>query len=213
MGMSGEDIIDLGFLVALLTLVPAAALYAHRGAKRRFAEAVASLDTRGYARTPARQSSGGPVTWLWSRFPDPVPIYLRVSNRDRVEALAGRLGVNDIEIGERAFDDLFVVRSNHPEIARRLLDAETRARLLGYRDIDFLTGAIGNLLTPDYWPKQRRDRDLRTLWMLRIGGDLSDRQCEPYLALARSLARRILEESARGRFGPEDLRVGRWEGR
>jgi hypothetical protein len=213
MSLTGEEIFDLVFLLLFIILVPSAGIYAHRRAKQSFAEAEASLRERGYAKTQAYQKNRGHVTWIWSLFPEPVPLYLRVSNRDPIELMAARIGIKDIKTGDRVFDAAFVVHSNDPERAVQLLDANLRQTFLQYDDIDFLTGAMDNLLSPDFWPKQKQDRNLRTLWMVRVDGELDDTQCEPYLTLGRLLAARILQQSKKGVYTPADYRIGRWEGR
>lgn len=204
-------LLDIAFVAALVVGVPLAALYAQRNVRRARAEDQAQLRRRGWVRTLLRRDGGGAVTRLWAFLPEPTPLYLRVSDLDPVAALAGQFGLHDLKVGEPRFDARFVVRSNQPELARRLLDAPTRAAFMRHRGIDFSTGAIANLLGADHFP-ERDDRELRALWRLLVAGEPDDAQCVPLLALARGLAARIAPLAREGGWTAQDFRVGRWEG-
>jgi hypothetical protein len=200
-------------VVALVTVVPAAALLAHRCAKRDVALAMSDLAGRGHFRALAQQKHRGPVTCLWAPFPASVPDYLSVSNRDPIEVVAARLGIKDIKTGNETFDRAFVVRSKQPALVGELLNAELRAAFRRHADVEFLTGAIDNLLGDDDFPDVRTDRNLRTLWMVRIGGNRDDAQCMTYLALGQGLAAQVQAVTDAGSFDPHDHRIARWEGR
>jgi hypothetical protein len=160
-----------------------------------------------------RRENSGRVTRLWGPLPEPTPIYLRVLNNDGLLVSMGDLlGVADLKMGNARFDGNFVVRSNHPDAARAVLDEAMQRRLMGHRRIDFSTGAIANLLGPDYRPELKEDRDLRAWWSLRAEGELSEAQCQPLVALATDLVTRLQVQAAHGSFAPEDYRVGKTEG-
>lgn len=214
MSLSAHDLLNAGLGLALLGVVAGVAVWAHRDTRRHRVEVEAMLARRGHVRSVGRRDGGGPVTRLWGLLPEPTPIYLRVLNNDGMAVAVGDLlGVADLKVGDPRFDGNFVVRSNFPDAARAVLDADMRRRLMGQRHIDFSTGAISNLLGPDFLQRQTQDRDLRTVWSLRVDGELSDEQCQPLLALAQDLVARLQQQAAQGGFVSADYRVGRLEGR
>jgi hypothetical protein len=214
MNLDASDLIHIALFLGTVVLAAGAGLYAHRQASRSSANAEAMLARRGYVRQLTRREGGGPVTHLWGPLPAPTPIYLRVCNNDGVMVALGDLfGLADMKVGEPRFDAAYVVRSNHPDAARAVLDEDMRRRLKGHRGLDFCTGAISNLLGPDHLKTQTEDRDLRTLWSLYVAGDLSEAQCKPMLALAHDLVARLQAQADQGGFASDDYRVGSWEGR
>jgi hypothetical protein len=218
MALDDIDLIQLALAVATTVFLVAFGVHAYRKGSKAIAaaqvQAQAQLAQRGYARQVMQREGGGQLTRLWGPLPEPTPIYLRVLNNDGVAVSVGDLlGVADLKMGDARFDGNFVVRSNFPDAARAVLDADMQRRLMGHRRIDFSTGAISNLLGPDHHPQQTEDRDLRTLWCLRADGELSEAQCQPLVALARDLVARLQAQAALGGFVSGDYRVGKVEGR
>lgn len=217
MALDASELVKLALALLITVFFVALAIYAYRKGSRSFAEAQAQaraqLAQRGYARQVLRRKHSGPVTRLWGPLLEPSPIYLRVLNNDGVAVSVGDLvGVADLKVGHPRFDGNFVVRSNFPDAARAVLDDAMQRRLMSHRNIDFSTGAVSNLLGADHCAQHAGDCDLRTLWCLRAGGDLSDAQCEPLVVLARDLVARLQAQAAQSSFAAGDYRVGQLEG-
>lgn len=212
MGHGGEGWYDLLFLGLLVVLVPLAAHYAHRGAKRADVRARAMLASRGYVVAHAYQPHRGPVTQIWARCSRPVP-YLQVSNRDLVQVVAGNLGVADIAVGDPEFDRSFVVRGQDPQWVRRVLSPDLRADLRRAGDVQFLTGSIDSLLGADLLREVKEERNRRALWMLRTGGKLDEAQAGPLLDLGRRLAAAVEGSLGAAALGDADSRTSFFEGR
>lgn len=51
-------------------------------------------------------------------------------------ALGAFLGFQDVEVGDKPFDDAFVIKADDPEVARTFLDAETRAAILALGELN-----------------------------------------------------------------------------
>lgn len=176
-----------------------------------FKDAVQQLESQGYVVTRSHQRNSGPVTWVWGRYAQPVPLYIRASCRDVLAAAIGRMGVADLTVGHEEFDRKFVVRSLHPKWARAFLTHARCARLLAAGDVEFIVSSIENLLSPEYWPEQAA-RDQREIWMLRISGIPDSDTLARHVALARELAHDVQAFSAGLEHSPQDLRAGSFEG-
>jgi len=178
---------DLVLLIVLVLAVIVAVVYCLR-TSRALAERVdREMRTRGYVISHAVQRHSGSVTWVYGRYSEPMPFYLRLSNRDRIESVAGQLGIADLKVGHPEFDAAFVVRTNQPDWARAFLTPALCSRLATFESLEFIVSSMSQLLTPDYWPAER-SRDLRTLWMLRTDGHLDEAAVRPYVDLARELS-------------------------
>ncbi len=200
-------ILGLGALVMVVVLPRLA-----RAMRKRVEDAQASLATRGYAVESSSLKPVGQMTRLWAKLERPTALYLQVSNLDPVQNLAGQVGIADMRVGDRDFDASFVVRSSHPELARRVLDSDTRRFLLERGTLRFRTGSIDSLLGADYFPEQRESRDLRDLWMIEVTGKPAEVDENALFALGRRLA------DATAGAGAEitdqsGLRTGFFEGR
>lgn len=213
MTFDADSWLSIGLTLSVVAIVGSAVGHAWLNTRQTVASAQDQLARQGHVRQIERRDGGGRVTRLWAPLPEPSPIYLRVSNNDGVAlAMGDWFGVADLKVGDARFDGNFVVRSNFPDAAKAVLDDEMRRRLKRHRRIDFCTGAISNLLGPDHFPQQSKDRDLRTLWSLRVDGELSDDQCQPLLDLSKDLVTRLQAQAALGGFASEDYRVGKLEG-
>ena len=191
----------------ILTLMPDAALYVsltlaglailagagalllrmHRATMALAAAQEREVETRGYAVGRARQPDRGAVTLVWGRFDRPQPLYLRVSSRDPLAAAAGSLGFADMRVGHGAFDASFVVRTNHPDLARAFLTAERCDLLLAHGRVELVVSSPQNLLSAEWYAKATR-RDLREVWMVRADGNAEGAELEALVALGQSLA-------------------------
>ena len=180
----------LSLTLAGLTVLAAAAallLRMHRATMALAAAQEREVETRGYAVGRARQPDRGAVTLVWGRFDAPQPLYLRVSSRDPLAAAAGNLGLADLRVGHGAFDASFVVRTNHPDLARAFLTAARCDRLLAHGRIEFVVSSPQNLLSAEWYAKATR-RDLREVWMVRADGNAEGAELEALVALGQSLA-------------------------
>ena len=92
---------------------------------------------------------GNPVHTICSVPLEQPPRFLMDLRRQTGEELqqvrAGR--AIDVIVGDEAFDDAFIVEAAPSDVARKLLDAETRRRLLGLRPLRL--GVVGNTLWLD----------------------------------------------------------------
>lgn len=170
------------------------------------------LRDRGYVVTHARERHRGPVTWVWGRYPAPLPFYLHFSNRDPVASAAGRFGIADIELGHPQFDAAYFLRSNRPDWARQFMTGALCDRLARFDSLQFCVSSIDNLLGADFFPGEK-PRNLRDTWVLRTDGRLDETAAAPYAALAQELAESIRTFCA-GR--PQDAQAARaaaFEGR
>jgi hypothetical protein len=203
---------DLIFAAVLQVAIIAIVVGLWGKGRAAFRDCQRQLQERGYVVQLASQQYRGPVTLIWGRYAGPTAFYLQVSNRDPIASAAGRVGIADLATGEPAFDDAFIVRSNHPDWALEFLTPAWRARLMPHESVQFLTSSIGNLFSPDYWPglKQRSQRDI---WMLRVDGRLAPPQIDPYVILARDLAAAVERYAAARPHDAADLEAPALEGR
>lgn len=68
----------------------------------------------------------------------PSPFGFRLSiHRGHVYPIGRALGIQDIVVGDAAFDDRFIIKSDSESLARLWLDARTRAAMLGADDYEF----------------------------------------------------------------------------
>ena len=51
---------------------------------------------------------------------------MRIYNQGVLSRFLKKFGLRDIEIGDPNFDELFIIKSNDPALAKRLLDSKTR---------------------------------------------------------------------------------------
>lgn len=212
MSAAQQSLADILFVAVLVLAGAGTYLWLRREGGLVYRQHEEAVRTRGYTVSHARQAHRGPVTWVWGRYPRPVPCHLHVSARDPVASAAGRLGIADLRVGHEAFDRRFFVRSNRPDRALAFLTPARCESLLQAGDVEFITASIGSLLTPDYWPAEA-PRDRRDLWMLRVDGHVEGAALEPLVALARTLAGDLHDASLRLPHTPEDCRAGPFEGR
>jgi hypothetical protein len=202
---------NLFFLATLVLGVVGALAFTWGKGEAAFNDSLQQMQTHGYAVTRAREANRGAVTWVWGRYSQPLPWYLHFANRYPELALAERALPDHLTVGHAAFDKHFYLRTNQPDWARQFFTLQRCDELVGHDDIQFLTSAIGQILTPDYWPKLK-ERNLRDLWMLRISGEPEGADLERYAALALRLSADV-QAFCQGRaFDPADLQVKGFEG-
>ncbi len=207
---------NLFFLGALVLGIVGAVWMTWGKGEAAFKAVLQQFEQRGYAITVAYEKNRGHVTWVWGRYSQPVPWYLHFSNRYPELSAVGQLGVADMKVGHVGFDKDFYLRTNKPEWALQFFTPQRCDELVGYEDIQFLTSAVGQILTPDYWPdlKAANGRNLRDVWMLRISGKPQGAELDRYVALALKLKTEV-QAYAQARSGWEaaDLEVKGFEGR
>lgn len=202
---------DLIFAALLaVTILVIVVLLRGRG-RAAFVTSEQQLRSRGYAVSHTRQRHRGPVTWVWGRYREPIPLHLHFSNRDPVAALAGRMGIADIALGRHDFDAKFFLRSSKPDWAKQFMTEELCRRLEPMKGIQFITAPIANLLSPEYWPDEK-NRHLRDLWMLRIDGRLEGPSRGQYVDLALHLSAQVQSFCATRACEPGDVLASRLEG-
>ncbi len=207
-------ILELVLVGLAVVLIVIAVRRLARAMKIRADQARSSLAERGYVIEATRIKGVGNLTRIWGKLENPTPFYLHITNLDPVEALAGSLGIGDLKIGYPDFDSVFVIRSSHPDEARRLLDDGTRRLLLARKKLRFRTGSIDSLFGADYFPEIRDTRDLRDYWSLEVGGNPGEVDTDALLALGRRLAAGV--NAASGLItnaDPSKLKTGFFEGR
>ncbi len=71
-------------------------------------------------------------TRLKARAIDPIPSDIRVSTAHLFSDLGRLMGLQDVATGDAVFDEKYVVKADHDDDARALLDASTRKSLLDF---------------------------------------------------------------------------------
>lgn len=202
----------LAYLAVLLAAIALVVILLWGKGEKMFAARLREIEQNGYVVDTPQERHRGTITRVWGRYEDPVPFYLHLSNRDAVASFAGRTGIADLRVGHAAFDAAFFVRSNKPEWAMQFLNAGWCERLVRFESIQFCTAAIGSLLSPDYWPAEKR-RDRRDLWMLRIDGRQEGADLAAHVALALELSAAVRAFCAGKAHEAADLEAGIFEGR
>lgn len=212
--LSGEVIADLSFVVVTIVGATVAGFYCHGKVRERTAAMLRQLDQRGYVISHVRSQQGGHYTEIWEPFPDPVPLYLQISDQDPVQVAAGNLGIKDIRVGHDEFDHRFVIRSNRPQEVPQLIDEEWIGKFLPHANIRFATGScesLYNVVMPGLSGERKRQR---LFWMLSTRGHISDEEAMPFLEIGRYCARRIQDWCAtRPSTGHEECLTGPFEAR
>ncbi len=204
---------DLIFLILLVTVTPLAGWFAYTRAKRDFENAKNSLEDQGYVVEQRYRQDRGPITCIWGRFTNAIPLYLNVTDLDTVEVLAGRIGINDLKIGDAKFDRRFVIRSNQHELCTQLLQADIREQLCQFESVQFLTCSLDSQIGADYWPKQKHGRDQREFWMLKVPGKLETSTAANYAQFVQGFAQKIFDACQDQKADLADYITTRYEGR
>lgn len=203
--------LEIFFAVVLVVIVPPLLYYAHRRAKEQFAAIHRQFAEEGYVIEEAHRKNIGPVTRVWSRFAQPVPLYLQVENQDTVGVWAGRIGIADLKVGDAPFDAAFTVRTNHPELAKLALGPEVRSALLKEENVQFKTGSITSLLrAPEYFPEIKTDRNVREYWMISQYGKMDGATAERLRSLGLSIAASV-EQACQQLPVQDSCRTGAYE--
>lgn len=90
-----------------------------------------ALEIRGFTRSAGKSRSKH--TGIWLELPG-APSDLIIYPEGLLALLGKFFGQQDIEVGDKAFDRAFVIRSPHQETALRYLDSTCRRELLRMRD-------------------------------------------------------------------------------
>jgi hypothetical protein len=155
---------------------------------------------------PVVPKSHTQLTRIWQLFDEPTPLYLHVSSLDPLASAAGMLGIGDLRLGEGSFDAEFVVKTNNAGAAKRVLSLELQKELLTFSRIAFRTGSLNGLLSVDYLPEIKADRDLRRVWSISVGGRLNPEEIQRLLVLGQRLRDAVLREAQEWE-GPKELKA------
>ena len=213
--MNALDIFTIVMVCLGVIALPIIFYVVNEQAKKDFQVALQSIDERGFAIEEWHEKDRGPLTVCWGVFPDPIPLYIRISNRDQLEILVKTMSGNDIKLGDGLFDARFIVRSNYPLIAQQLLNAECRKTLRKFDNIEFVTGSINSVLSADHWPNEKKDaRTLRKIWMVQTRGKQSEEALSEHIALGQKLAQEVQVLSGKiENPEPQDFKTKMFEGR
>lgn len=204
---------EIIFIIIGIIAVTVAYVYVSHQTKLIERRTQESLKQKGYVIEKVRRPNVGRFTRAWSRFSQAVPLYLQVSNQDDVSILAGRLGIADAKIGHEEFDKAFVVRTNQIELAKRVLTPELREILLQKPNIRFRTGSLDSLLSVDYFPLIKTDRDLRNLWMIDQLGDFDVAASEKLYQLGLTISESVKTVCQSSPVSHLEIRTSAFEGR
>jgi hypothetical protein len=161
---------------------------------------------------PVAASGHAQLTRIWQLLDEPSPLYLHISSLDPLASAAGMLGVADLRIGEGSFDAEFIVRSNNPVVAKRVLTQELQKELLSFSRIGFRTGSLNGLLSVDYLPEVKADRELRKVWAIEARGRLTTEEIQRLLNLGLQMRDAVIRSSQEWE-GPKEFKVKFMEGR
>ena len=154
---------------------------------RRVQLAEESINSKGYAVEDSYIRPIGTMTRIWGLYQSPTPFYIQISNLDTLSVIAGNHGIADINIGDDIFDQNFVIRTNDKDCAIKLLSNTIKTEIFKYKNFRFRTGSLDNLLSVEYFNKQKEGRNERTIWMIEVAGKLSNDEIEALLRLAKNL--------------------------
>jgi len=208
-----EFIPGILLFAAIVLVIPIAYIFVGKQVRQMNADHTRQLQIQGYVVDyPVMSSSHVQMTRIWQLFDTPTPFYVYISSLDIIAAAAGRLGVADLKVGNSAFDNKFVLRTNNEALLKRMLTPELQEALLAWDKICFKTGAIVGILTVDYLPEIKTGRDERRVWMIETYGKLQDNDIKRLLELGYKLRDATLT-AAKTWQGPKEIKVSFFEGR
>ncbi len=86
--------------------------------------------------------------------------HMRIYNQGGLSRFLKKFGLHDIEIGDPEFDELFIVKSNDPAFAKRLLNSKTRHSIEMLYENQKTTITETNEV-PDSITRRAADRDMK----------------------------------------------------
>lgn len=208
-----EFIPGILLVVGCLAVITIAVVYCLKLNNKVNEEIRQQLKKQGYVVDfPVAATGHAQLTRIWQLLDDPSPLYLHVSSLDPIASAAGILGVADIKVGADAFDAGFIVRSNNTAVAKRVLSSELQQALLSFGPIGFRTGSLNGLLSVDYLPEMKADRELRKVWAIEARGRLAPEEIQRLLDLGLKLRDAVIRSSEEWE-GPKEFKVKFMEGR
>jgi len=208
-----EFIPGILLVVGSLVVITIAVVYCLKLNKKVNEEIRQQLKKQGYVVDfPVVPKSHAQLTRIWQLLDEPTPLYLHVSSLDPIASAAGMLGVADMKLGADAFDAQFIVRNNNAAAAKRVLSTELQQALLSFGPIGFRTGSLNGLLSVDYLPELKADRELRKVWAIEARGRLTPEEIQRLLELGLKLRDAVIQ-SAQAWDGPKEMKVKFLEGR
>jgi hypothetical protein len=204
-----------GILLALLfiTVIAGVVIYCTKLNEKVNAEVREQLKRQGYVVDfPVVPKSHTQLSRIWQLLDEPTPLYLHVSSLDPLASAAGMLGIGDLRLGEGSFDAEFVVKTNNAAAAARVLTSELQKELLTFRGIGFRTGSLNGLLSVDYLPEIKTDRELRRVWSIAARGHLKPEEIQRLRELGKRLRDAVIRSSQEWE-GPKEFKVKFMEGR
>ncbi len=208
-----ELIPEILLFVAIVIAVATAYVFVGKQVKKMNADHTRQLQTQGYVLDyPVMSSSHAQMTRIWQLFGAPTPFYVYISSLDPIASAAGMLGVADLKIGNSAFDNKFVLRTNNEALLKCMLTPELQEALLAWDRVCFKTGAIVGILTVDYLPEIKIGRYERRVWMIETYGKLEAKDSARLLQLGYTLRDATLT-AAKAWQGPKEIKVSFFEGR
>ena len=208
-----EFIPGILLIVGSLVVIVIAVVYCLKLNNKVNEEIRQQLKKQGYVVDfPVVPKSHTQLTRIWQLLDEPTPHYLHVSSLDSIASAAGMLGIADMKMGDGPFDAEFIVRSNNAAAAKRVLSTELQQALLSFGPIGFRTGSLNGLLSVDYLPEMKADRELRKVWAIEARGRLSPEEIQQLLGLGLQLRDAVIRSSQEWE-GPKELKVKFLEGR
>lgn len=208
-----EFIPGILLFIGCLAVITFAVVYCLKLNKKVNEEIRQQLKKQGYVVDfPVASSGHVQLTRIWQLLDEPSPLYLHVSSLDPIASAAGMLGLADLRIGEGSFDAEFIVRSNNPVAAKRVLTHEMQKELLSFSRIGFRTGSLNGLLSVDYLPEMKADRELRKVWAIEARGRLTPEEIQRLLNLGLQMRDAVIRSSQEWE-GPKEFTVKFMEGR
>ena len=211
--MMSELIPAIVLFTAIVLVFPIVYYFVGKQVRQMNADNTRQLQRQGYVVDyPVMSSSHAQMTRIWQLLEAPTPFYVYISSLDPIASAAGMLGFADLKIGNHAFDNKFVLRTNNEALLKRMLTSELQEELLAWDNICFKTGAIVGILTVDYLPEITIGRDERRLWMIETYNKRQDNDIKRLLQLGYKLKDATLT-AANAWQGPQNMKVSFFEGR
>ena len=156
-------------------------------------EGVALELSEGVLHRGSSDSEAQPFTRLVGAAVSPLLFTVRVEFESAFSRVGGALGAQDVETGDEAFDETFVVKASDEGLVLHLLGPEVRAAFKATPDtlaVDYQDG----LITATWWGYEEDPRMLQAVLTLVVAlGSVSP---PPDLSVAR-VPRRVNRPSAR----------------
>jgi len=208
-----ELILAIVIFTAIVLVFPIVYFFVGKQVREMNADNTRQLQKQGYVIDyPILSSSHTQMTRIWQLLDTPTPFYVYISSLDPIASAAGMLGLADLKIGNHAFDNKFVLRTNNEALLKRMLTPELQEELLAWDRICFKTGAIVGILSVDYLPEMTIGRDERRLWMIETFNKRQDNEIKRLLQLGYKLRDATLT-AANSWQGPKNITVSFFEGR